>query len=41
MRELFDADSEMVPAASTDGDEAPQQREIVSRGNDTTAENVT
>ena len=32
MRELVDADSATVPAASTGGD-APQKREIVSRGN--------
>ena len=32
MRELVDADSVSVPAASTGGD-AYQQREIVSRGN--------
>ena len=31
MRELVDADSASVPAASTGGD-APQQREIASRG---------
>ena len=41
MRELADADSASVPAASAGGD-APQQREIVSRGNrgDTAAESV-
>ena len=41
MRELVDADSANVPAASTGGD-ASQQREIVSRGNrwDTAAESV-
>ena len=32
MRELVDADSASMPTASTGGD-APQQSEIVSRGN--------
>ena len=41
MREIADADSASVPAASAGGD-ASQQREIVSRGNrwDTAAESV-